>query len=92
MHASEFECAIDDNGKLLIEMLRSGGDYLFLRKLWGHFRATFASENPLHNLIWSRAESLMRHFMCELVSFLLVVVVTGHLGVSGGMAYSIPEC
>ena len=46
----------------LIEMLRSGGDYLFLRKLWGHFRATLASENPLYSLTWSRGESLVRHF------------------------------
>ena len=46
----------------LIEMLRSGGDYLFLRKLWGHFRATLASKNPLYSLTWSRGESLVRHF------------------------------
>ena len=46
----------------LIEMLRSGGDYLFLRKLWGHFRATLASENPLYSLTRSRGESLLRNF------------------------------
>ena len=44
----------------LIELLRSGGDYLLLRKLWGHFRATLASENPLFNLAWNRGESLVR--------------------------------
>ena len=46
----------------LIEMLRSGGDYLLLRKLWGHFRATLATENPLYSLTWSRGESLVRYF------------------------------
>ena len=44
----------------LIELLRSGGDYLLLRKLWGHFRATLASENPLYNLAWNRGESLVK--------------------------------
>ena len=55
----------------LIEMLRSGWwDYLFLRKLWGHFRATLASENPLYNLTWSRGESLVRLYMCFFLLFI----------------------
>ena len=44
----------------LIELLRSGGYFLLLRKLWGLFRATLASENPLYNLTWNRGESLVR--------------------------------
>ena len=68
----------------LIEMLRSGGDYLFLRKLWGHFRATLASENPLYNLTWSRGESLVRHFCVFLfLLFSLVAVITSCSVASG---------
>ena len=43
----------------LVELLRTGGDYLQLRKLWGHFRATLGSDSPLYRLTWSRGESLM---------------------------------
>ena len=43
----------------LIELLRSAGDYLLLRKLSGHFRATLGSDNLLYNLRWSRGESLV---------------------------------
>ena len=43
----------------LVELLRSGGDYLLLRKLWGHFRATLGTDSPLYNLTWSRGESLV---------------------------------
>ena len=43
----------------LVELLRTGGDYLQLRKLWRHFRATLGSDSPLYRLTWSRGESLM---------------------------------
>ena len=56
----------------LIELLRIGGDYLLLRKLWGHFRATLASENPLYNLTWNRGESLVR--LSSFLSFLFFVL------------------
>ena len=62
----------------LVELLRSGGDYLLLRKLWGHFRATLGSENPLYSLAWSRGESLVRLFSYWLTSsvssFLLITI------------------
>ena len=47
----------------LVELLRSGGDYLLLRKLWGHFRATIGTENPLYNMTWSRGESLVSFWL-----------------------------
>ena len=43
----------------LLELLRSGGSYTLLRKLWGCFRATLGPENPLYSLKWSREESLV---------------------------------
>ena len=43
----------------LTELLRLGGSYVLLRKLWGCFRATLGPENPLYNLMWSRAETLV---------------------------------
>ena len=43
----------------LVELLRCGGSYLLLRKLWGYFRATLCSGNPLYNLAWSRQEPLV---------------------------------
>ena len=46
----------------LLELLRSGGSYTLLRKLWGCFRATLGPEDPLFNLNWSRPESLVSVF------------------------------
>ena len=43
----------------LVELLRSGGDYLLLRKLLGPFRATLGTDSPLYNLARSRGESLV---------------------------------
>ena len=52
----------------LIELLRFGGSYLLLRKLWGCFRATLGHDSPLYNLYWSRPESLVSTaFLCLLV-------------------------
>ena len=64
----------------LIELLRSGGDYLLLRKLWGHFRATLASENPLYKLAWNRGESLVRLSNYFLFPFLVPLFVFFSLG------------
>ena len=47
--------------RCFVELLRCGGSYPLLRKLWGYFRATLGSGNPLCNLTWSRQESLVRH-------------------------------
>ena len=49
--------------KCLVELLRSGGNYILLRKSWGHFRGPLGSENPLYNLTWSRGETLVRLFL-----------------------------
>ena len=79
----------------LIELLRSGGDYLLLRKLCGHFRATLASENPLYNLTWNRGESLVR-FSSYFLSFLFSSFFFGvkficRLRVGGAWFFSISE-
>ena len=49
----------------LTELLRAGGSYVFLRKLWGCYSATLGRDNPLYSLSWSRTES-----MVSLISFL----------------------
>ena len=54
----------------LVELLRSGGDYLLLRKLWGHFRATLGTDSPLYNLAWSRGESLVSFVISVIGMFL----------------------
>ena len=46
----------------LVELLRAGGTYVFLRRLWGCFRATLGPDNPLYSLNWSKSESLVRDF------------------------------
>ena len=43
----------------LVDLLRSGGSYTLLRRLWGSFQATLGRENPLYSLNWSLAESLV---------------------------------
>ena len=55
----------------LIELLRFGGSYLLLRKLWGCFRATLGPENPLYNVRWSRPESLVSNSKVLLFGILL---------------------
>ena len=55
----------------LVKLLQSGGDYLLLWKLWGHFRATLFSDNPQYSLVWSRGESLVS----VIVSFIYVSLV-----------------
>ena len=51
----------------LIELLRFGGSYTLLRKLWGCFRATLGPENPLYSIQWSRSESLVGIFVLVLI-------------------------
>ena len=51
----------------LIELLRFGGSYTLLRKLWGCFRATLGPENPLYSIQWSRPESLVGIFVLVLI-------------------------
>ena len=54
----------------VLELLRSGGNYVFLQKLWGHFRASSGAEIPLYELTWSRAESLVN---CWASCFLFLI-------------------
>ena len=49
----------------LTELLCAGGSYVFLRKLWGCFRATLGRDNPLYSMNWNRTESVV-----SLISFL----------------------
>ena len=44
----------------LCELLRSGGDFVLLRRLWGHFLASLSEEQePLFALNWSRSETVV---------------------------------
>ena len=44
----------------LCELLRSGGDFLLLRQLWGHFLASLSEEQePQFALNWSRSETVV---------------------------------
>ena len=44
----------------LCELLRSGGDFILLRRLWGHFLASlFEDQEPLFALSWSRSETVV---------------------------------
>ena len=52
--------------KCLLELLRSGGSYTLLRKLWGCFRATLGPEKLLYSLKWSREESLVSDVLYNL--------------------------
>ena len=45
----------------LVELLRSGGSYTLLRRLWGSFRATLGRDSPLYSLNRSQAESLVSY-------------------------------
>ena len=50
----------------LVELLRSGGSYTLLRRLWGSFRATLGRDSPLYSLNWSQAESLVSYSFCNI--------------------------
>ena len=60
--------------KSLLELLRSGGSYTFLRKSWGCFRATLGPENALDNHNWSRAESLVS-FFCMIRDYIAILLL-----------------
>ena len=37
----------------LMELMRCGGSYVLMCKLWGCFRSTLGPEDPLYSLMWS---------------------------------------
>ena len=51
----------------LMELLQSGGSYTLLRRLWGHFRATLSEQDPVYEILWDKAETLV-----SVVSFLFL--------------------
>ena len=73
----------------LVELLRAGGTYVFLRRLWGCFRATLGPDNPLYSLNWSKSESLVLFFFSFLFLFLWLPenVVSGFLCMYIGVEY-----
>ena len=44
------------------EFLRNGGDFDYLRRLWGHFRATLGDREPCFPLRLSRSETVVSWF------------------------------
>ena len=48
------------------ELLRSGGDFSFLRRLWGHFCLSLGDRKTEFALNWSRSETVVRcrFFLC----------------------------
>ena len=43
----------------LLELLKSGGSQLFLRRLWNQFRTTLPVESPYASVTWSKTETLV---------------------------------
>ena len=44
----------------LCELLRSGGDFILLRRLWGHLLASLSeNQEPLFALSWSCSETVV---------------------------------
>ena len=41
------------------DWLLSGGDYSFLRRLWGHFCASLCDQSPEYKVEWSRPETVV---------------------------------
>ena len=69
----------------LLELLRCGGSYTLLQKLWGCFRANLGPGNPLYNLNWSRSESLVSFVLFSYtISFCLVSFVLMYNGLLYG--------
>ena len=52
------------------DLLRSGGDFSLLRRLWGYFVASLGKQEPLFTLGWSRSETIVG-LLSFPVSFLL---------------------
>ena len=46
----------------LVELLRAGGTYILLHRLWDSFQATLGPDNQLYALNWSKDESLVTVF------------------------------
>ena len=43
----------------LTEVLRGGGSYTMLRRLWGFFRASLSESDPVYHIVWSKPETLV---------------------------------
>ena len=43
----------------LLELLRSGGSQVFLRRLWNYFRTTLPVESPYASVTWSKTETVV---------------------------------
>ena len=54
----------------LMELMRCGGSYVLMCKLWRCFRATLGSEDPLYSLMWS--PKLRLECVCFRLSFAML--------------------
>ena len=52
------------------EFLRNGGDFDYLRRLWGHFAATLCGQEPGFPLRWSRSETVVSWVFLLIVKIL----------------------
>ena len=41
------------------DLLRSGGDFALLRRLWNHFCSSLGDREPEYQLGWSRSETVV---------------------------------
>ena len=48
----------------LTEVLRAGGSYSMLRRLWGFFRASLSESDPVYHIVWSKPETLVSFTSC----------------------------
>ena len=53
----------------LFELLRSGGSYSLVRRIWAQYRLTLNDTNPLREVSWSKTEVMVS------VSFVVLCVV-----------------
>ena len=47
----------------LSDVLRSGGDFTLVRRLWGYFLASLGGRDPEFTLQWSRSETVVSTFV-----------------------------
>ena len=59
------------------ELLRTGGDFQLLRRLWGHFCASLADRDPLYSIRWSKSETLVSILFFCLLFYVLNFVFLG---------------